>query len=126
MTVFFNPIDSPSLQIDSSGYNNRQTNPAVRDATIGPNSKCDDLQDACDEMESLFWFYMIKAMRATIPESGLFPKSNSHRIYNSMLDSRLSELMSEKSGDVSRMMFSRLNPLSAYEENNTFTDIDSE
>lgn len=99
-------------------FQNRALN---ADKTDISNSRPDAIQKACDDMESLFWFYMIKAMRETIPESNLFPKSNSHRLYDAMLDSRLSELMAQNGG-VSEMMSAHLGELTAYRDNAAFSD----
>ncbi len=44
------------------------------------------LRDSSRQLESLFVMEMMKAMRKTIPEGGLFEKSTSTEIYQEMLD----------------------------------------
>ncbi len=44
------------------------------------------LRDSSRQLESLFVMEMLKAMRKTIPEGGLFEKNTSTEIYQEMLD----------------------------------------
>jgi Rod binding domain-containing protein len=56
------------------------------------------LQKACEDMESLFVHQLIKEMRATIPKSGLFGKSQAQDIYTGMLDGRLAQEIAQSRG----------------------------
>jgi flagellar protein FlgJ len=46
----------------------------------------ESLRESSRQLESLFVMEMLKAMRKTIPEGGLFEKSTSTEIYQEMLD----------------------------------------
>ncbi|MBW1700767.1 MAG: rod-binding protein [Deltaproteobacteria bacterium] len=56
------------------------------------------LEEACSELESLFIYYLLKEMRATIPKSGFIDGGNAEEIYTSMLDSQLAKDISSKGG----------------------------
>ncbi len=57
-----------------------------------------DLKKACCDFESIFITQMLKAMRATVPKSGLLPDSNAMDLYTSMLDSQYASKISENGG----------------------------
>ncbi len=48
------------------------------------------------EFEAIMVQSMFKAMRKTVPEGGLFPKSNAEKIYEEMLDMELATQVSQK------------------------------
>ena len=50
-----------------------------------------DLEKACLELESLFLQYLLKQMRATIPESGFLKKDVSSEIYTALLDGEVAK-----------------------------------
>ena len=56
------------------------------------------LGEACRELESLFVYYLLKEMRATIPKSGFINGGKVEEIYTSMMDARLAEELSDKGG----------------------------
>ncbi len=56
------------------------------------------LRKACEDMESLFVHRLIKEMRATVPKSGLFGKSQARDIYTGMLDGQLAREISQSHG----------------------------
>lgn len=56
------------------------------------------LKKACEDMESLFVHQLIKEMRATIPKSDLFGKSQAQDIYTGMLDGRLAQEIAQNRG----------------------------
>jgi flagellar protein FlgJ len=56
------------------------------------------LEGACSEFESLFIYYLLKEMRATIPKSGFLDGGNAQEFYTSMLDSQLARDLSSKGG----------------------------
>lgn len=66
----------------------------------GPAKKPDEakLEKACAEMESFFIHSMLKAMRATVPKSGLLGKSGAEERYTSMLDGQLAVELSSSGG----------------------------
>jgi len=57
-----------------------------------------ELKEACSELESLFIFYLLKEMRATIPKTGLISGGRAEEIYTSMLDSQISKEMASQRG----------------------------
>jgi flagellar protein FlgJ len=56
------------------------------------------LEKACSELESLFIYYLLKEMRATVPKSGFISGGRAEDIYTSMLDSQLAKDLSSKGG----------------------------
>lgn len=63
-----------------------------------PGEKARALKKACEDMESLFVHQLIKEMRATIPKSGLFGKSQAQDIYTGMLDGQLAQEIAQSRG----------------------------
>jgi len=62
------------------------------------DEKARRLKKACEDMESLFVHQLIKEMRATIPKSDLFGKSQAQDIYTGMLDGRLAQEIAQNRG----------------------------
>ncbi len=56
------------------------------------------LKEACREMEAVFLHLMLKQMRKTVPESGLFQESTAMKTYQDMLDDEYGKLMSQTRG----------------------------
>jgi len=54
--------------------------------TTGDDPK---LRRACSEFESIFLHYILKSARRSLPENGLFDKTNESKIYQSMLDEQM-------------------------------------
>lgn len=68
-----------------------------------------DLQEASEQFESLMLHFMIREMRATVPESTLFPRSMAEDIFNGMLDETIAGEMAQNGGiGISRMIFEQL------------------
>lgn len=68
-----------------------------------------DLETVSREFESLLVGLMLKEMRATVPESGLFPESMAEDIFTDMLDQQLSQKMAQNGGvGLSRIVFEQL------------------
>lgn len=68
-----------------------------------------ELEAASREFESLLLNMMIREMRATVPDSSLFPESMAEEIFSSMLDEKIAGNMSENGGiGISRMIFDQL------------------
>jgi flagellar protein FlgJ len=64
--------------------------------TVDENIKDSKLRKQCTEFESFLYNSMLKSMRGTVPEDGLFSGGNAEKIYTSMLDEEYSQMMSEK------------------------------
>jgi len=74
------------------------------------------IEKACTDMESLFIFYLLKEMRATIPKTGFISGGRGEEIYTAMLDSQLAkELAAERGIGLSPLLFESL----ARKETNT-------
>ena len=68
-----------------------------------------ELQEASEQFESLMLHFMIREMRATVPESTLFPRSMAEDIFSGMLDETMAGEMAQTGGiGLSRMIFEQL------------------
>jgi flagellar protein FlgJ len=68
-----------------------------------------ELKEATEQFEALLLNMMIREMRETVPESGLFPESMAKEIYTGMLDEKIADSMAERGGiGISRMLFDQL------------------
>lgn len=69
------------------------------------------LEEACSELESLFIYYLLKEMRATVPESGLINAGKTLEMYTSILDLQLAkEIATERGIGVSSILLEQLAP----------------
>lgn len=67
------------------------------------------LKVVSQQFESLLLNLMIREMRATVPESSLFPRSMTEEIFSDMRDERLAEDMAQHGGiGISEMIFNQL------------------
>jgi flagellar protein FlgJ len=89
------PIEGLSLHPGSKGV--PQGSPHTR------------LKRACNDFEAIFVSYMLKSMRKTIFEDGLFGKSHESKIFKSMFDENLALGVSRSRGiGLGEMLFERL------------------
>ena len=73
------------------------------------DDKQNELAAACQQFESLLLNFMVREMRATVPESTLFPQSMAQDLFTEMLDERLAGEMADHGGiGLSRMIFDQL------------------
>ena len=56
------------------------------------------VREACRGFETMFLSMMYRQMRATVPDNTLFGKSNSQKIWQSMLDDSMMEEVSKAGG----------------------------
>jgi flagellar protein FlgJ len=56
------------------------------------------LKSACRDFESLFVHYMLKQMRRTVPQDGLFGAGQAGKMYTSMMDSEVAKEISRQRG----------------------------
>ncbi|MFC1525844.1 rod-binding protein [Candidatus Latescibacterota bacterium] len=70
----------------------------VRRSPESPEEARQALRTAAKEFESIFVYQMVSAMRSTIVESGLVPKSNAEEIFEGMLDEEWSRKLAGKHG----------------------------
>lgn len=72
-----------------------------------------DLEKAkvAGDFEALMLNMMVRSMRSSVGESGLVKKGNGQKVYQSMLDSQYSKVMSQKEGGlgISKMILDFLN-----------------
>jgi len=67
------------------------------------------LKRTCTEFESIFIIYMLKSMRNTLVEDGLFGKTNEAKIVKSMFDEKLALGIARGGGiGLGRMLFEEL------------------
>ena len=79
-----------------------------------------ELKRATDEFESLFINAMLKSMRNTVIESGLFPDNAGKQIYTSMMDEYLAREIAHSGGmGISDMLFKELSKFVASEPQKT-------
>lgn len=57
-----------------------------------------DLKEVCRQFESIFLNYLLKSMRDTVPDGGMFKKGIASDIVQSMHDSALSEEIAKSGG----------------------------
>ena len=76
------------------------------------------LKEASEDLESVFVFQMLEAMRKTISSGGLIEKSNGEQIFESMLDEEWAKKLAAKSGpnSISGMLFRQLSRQYGLEE----------
>ena len=56
------------------------------------------LDSTCKDMESLFIQNMLKEMRASVPQNGLFSGGKAEEMFTSMLDAEMAKKMSAAGG----------------------------
>ena len=67
------------------------------------------LKKTCDEFESILITYMLKSMRKTVGEGGIFGNSNESKIFKSMFDEKLAlEIAREGGIGLGKMLFENL------------------
>lgn len=68
------------------------------------------LKKACRDIEALFIHQMLKQMKATVPQGGLFPESMATKIYRDMLDTEYSKIISESPDNlgIAEMLYKEL------------------
>lgn len=105
----FAPIDKDSTVFQLQAASAERSLSAAGSG-LRPDRHSDaDLEDACKQFESLLLNFMIREMRATVPESTLFPPSMTEAIFTGMLDEKIAGEMSQNGGiGISRMIFNQL------------------
>jgi len=67
------------------------------------------LEETCCELESIFVYYLLKEMRATVPKSGFFGGGKTEEMYTSILDQQLAkEIASKRELGISRALLQQL------------------
>ena len=89
-------VDSALFQLQASCADRALSNAKAGQNRDEQNNA--DLEKASGQFESLLLNFMIREMRATIPESGLFPPSMAQDMFTSMLDEQYADVMAERGG----------------------------
>jgi len=88
--------------------------PGNAEAQAAPSGKepgknrldADKLKKACGDFESIFVAKLFKAMRGSIPRSGLFDKGSQQEMYQSLFDEEISKHLAKRGGiGLGNMMF---------------------
>ena len=83
----------PALTADrraSAGSTAAAETPAHKTAT--------HLDKACKDLESLFVYYLLKEMRASIPKAGLLEADKSKDVYTSIMDAEMAKQLAQGRG----------------------------
>ena len=89
MPMPLNAIGRP-LQPTSLSAAKNPENPGV--------GRKEELENACRDFESLFVHYMLKQMRETVPDDGLFGGGQAEKMYTSMMDTEVAKEISRQRG----------------------------
>ncbi len=104
------PLNAQNISFQPTDLEKRIENLSRRADTkkIATNDSS-EVKKACADMESLFIFYLLKEMRATVPKTGYLDGGKSEEVYNSMLDAQLSkELAAERGIGLSPLLYEGL------------------
>ena len=105
----FKPLDTDAaiFKLQASGAD-RTLSAAQSDLRRDSHSDA-DLEKASEQFETMLLNFMIREMRATVPESTLFPPSMAEEIFTGMLDEQVAVEMAQNGGiGISRMIFNHL------------------
>jgi flagellar protein FlgJ len=87
----------------------RTAAPAALKTRPQETSEAERLKQACESFEALFTQQMLKQMRATVPQDGMFGGGSAERIYTDMLDAELSkEMAAERGLGIARLLFEHM------------------
>jgi peptidoglycan hydrolase FlgJ len=105
----FSPMDTAPMLLQLRASRADQTLSAT-ESDLRPGDHSDtDLENASQQFESLLLNFMIREMRATVPESVLFPPSMAQEIFTGMMDEQIAGEMAKNGGiGISRMIFNQL------------------
>ena len=107
----FNGIDIGASVAQVKASSNDRTVAALTSQAQKETCTDADLQEASKQFESLLLNFMIREMRATVPESTLLPRSMAEEIFTDMLDEKIAGEMAEGGGiGLSRLIFDQLKP----------------
>ena len=105
-----NPIDMNAAFFQLRASSADKTLSAAKSGLRHDGKSDPDLEDASRQFESLLLNFMIREMRATVPESALFPPSMAQEIFTGMMDEQIAGKMAQNGGiGIARMIFDQLN-----------------
>ncbi len=85
--------------------------PIARQASAGPSQAAEEkqLKEACQGFEEMFLTQMMKQMRKTAPQGGMFGGSQSEKQFEEMLDQERAKSWSQEGGvGLASMMFEQM------------------
>lgn len=82
----------------SLSYITGTCDPAMPTSRGDPAKNDLKMKEACLEFESMFIYYLLKEMRATVPKSGFISGGKAEDCYTSLLDQELAKELSSKGG----------------------------
>ena len=104
-----NPVDMDSTIFQLRTSSAEQTLSAAESGLRNDGHTDAELENASKQFESLLLNFMIREMRATVPESTLFPPSMAQEIFTDMMDEQIAGEMAQNGGiGISRMIFNQL------------------
>lgn len=75
----------------------------------GPAGGDARLKKACSDFESIFVYAMLKSMRRSLPENGLFDNSEGQKMYKAMADQAMAENIARQGGvGLGRLLYEQL------------------
>jgi len=105
----FNPVNTGASIFQARVAATDRHLTAVQSTLQAKTDADTDLQEACEQFESLMLNFMIREMRATVPEGTLLPRSMAEEIFTGMLDEKVADEMAQNGGiGISRMIFDQL------------------
>ena len=94
------PISVQALQwqtLNQTGQLNQTIRSSASGSKTGPATG-PRMKEACAELESLFIYYLLKEMRATVPKTGFLSGGRAEEIYTSMMDVQVAKELSQNGG----------------------------
>ncbi len=93
-------MDSAALRKPSETPAGTGAGTSVPAGPAGKNREEEDrkLRKACAAFESFMVYYMLKTMRKSVPQSGLFGNMPGKDTFNMMLDQKIAEKAAERKG----------------------------
>ncbi|MCP4744594.1 MAG: flagellar biosynthesis protein FlgJ [Desulfobacteraceae bacterium] len=84
----------------------------------GMKAQPKSLQKTCNDFESLFINYMMKQMRQTVPQNGVFSGNSAEKLYTTMLDSEMSKNIAHRGGiGLASMLLRQLEEIGPTDQN---------
>jgi Rod binding domain-containing protein len=84
-----------NLLLNSLNSSPNQSTPSLQSTKLAINSQHAQLRSACQELESVMVYQMLRSMRNSIPKTNLFGESVGLDIFESMLDEEYAKIVSQ-------------------------------
>ena len=94
-----NPMGKIAAPLDPALTKNRRASAGTAAAAeTTPAKNRTQLDKACKDLESLFVYYLLKEMRASIPKAGLLEADKSKDVYTSIMDAEMAKQLAQGRG----------------------------